>query len=127
MTGPLPLELAQIRDNNEREAAAMAARRRSEDTRPGGEIGIIKLRRSSTGDTHIVTDDIATRRSSRPIKRRKFDDEVGEGGSGGGGGGGGLTPISVTPVAPPPPALPDTSRSRNSSFSTSRQSEWILC
>ena len=79
MTGPLPLELAQIRDNNEREAAAMAARRRSEDTRPGGDI-CIKLRRSSTGDTHIVTDDIATRRSSRPIKRRKFDDEVGEGG-----------------------------------------------
>ena len=116
MTGPLPLELAQIRDNNEREAAAMAARRRSEDTRPGGDI-CIKLRRSSTGDTHIVRDD-TTRRSSRPIKRRKFDDEVGEGGGGGGGssgGGSGLTAINVTPVAPPPPAVVDTSRSRNSS------------
>ena len=115
MTGPLPLELAQIRADTQREAAALAARRRSEDTRPGGEI-CIKLRRSSTGDTvHVVTDDIATRRSSRPIKRRKFDDEVGEGGgvAGAAGGGGGLTPINVTPVLPPP--VPDASRSRNSS------------
>ena len=115
MTGPLPLELAQIRADTQREAAALAARRRSEDTRPGGEI-CIKLRRSSTGDTvHVVTDDIATRRSSRPIKRRKFDDEVGEGGgvAGAAAGGGGLTPINVTPVLPPP--VPDASRSRNSS------------
>ena len=52
MTGPLPLELAQIRDNNEREAAAMAARRRSEDIRPGGEI-CIKLRRSCI--THFTS------------------------------------------------------------------------
>jgi len=74
------------------------ARAAEEDTRPGGEI-CIKLRRSSTGDTvHVVTDDIATRRSSRPIKRRKFDDEVGEG-AGDGGAEGGELPLVITMVA----------------------------
>merc|ERR1712179_438249 len=61
----------------QKEAAAAlalaASRRKSEETQIS-----IKLRRSSTGDTaSIVTpDDAATRRSSRPIKRRKFDDEL---------------------------------------------------
>ena len=75
MLGPLPLELQQIKAQKEAAAAlALAAtRRKSEETQIS-----IKLRRSSTGDTaSIVTpDDAATRRSSRPIKRRKFDDEL---------------------------------------------------
>merc|ERR1719350_607779 len=97
MEGPLPLELQQIRADTQREEAALEAakaalaaqRRKSEDTAAprhegesrssggkGGLIGI-KLRRSSTGDTiQVVTDDMVTRRSSRPVKRRKFDDEL---------------------------------------------------
>jgi len=75
MQGPLPLELQQIKAQKEAAAAlALAAtRRKSEETQIS-----IKLRRSSTGDTAsiVTTDDAATRRSSRPIKRRKFDDEL---------------------------------------------------
>jgi len=97
--GPLPLELQQIRA--ESQAAALAARRRSEDVKSGKEISI-KLRRSSTGEyTH---DDLVTRRSSRPVKRRKFDDEREAGGKAAG-------MAAMTPQVSPDPA----SRSRNSS------------
>jgi len=77
MLGPLPLELQQIKAQKDA-AAAMAARRKSEDYKLS-DISI-KLRRSSTGDTAsiISPDDSATRRSSRPIKRKKFDDELPE-------------------------------------------------
>jgi len=77
MLGPLPLELQQIKAEKEADAAlALAARRKSDETKES-DISI-KLRRNSTGDTiSIVTnDDSITRRSSRPIKRRKFDDEL---------------------------------------------------
>ena len=119
MEGPLPLELQQIRAESQREAALAAAhhqasvqRRRSEDTAAAasGHTGkgscVIKIRRSSTGDTvQVVQDDIATRRSSRPIKRRKFDDELAEAGL--------ISPVVMTPGPPPP--IPDPVRSRNSS------------
>ena len=76
MLGPLPLELQQIKAQKEAAAALAAARRKSEESKLS-EI-CIKLRRSSTGDTASIVspDDAATRRSSRPIKRKKFDDEL---------------------------------------------------
>jgi len=73
MQGPLPLELQQMKAHAE---AAAALARRSEES-SYGEI-CIKLRRSSTGDTATIVsgEDAATRRSSRPVKRKKFDDEL---------------------------------------------------
>jgi len=125
MTGPLPLELQQIQADTQREAervkerqeaAVAAARRRSEDSRPsagGGKGDIcIKIRRSSTGSTiQVINDDtrLGERRSSRPIKRRKFDDELQDGGAGSSSPSSSLTPV----IAPPP--LADPVRSRNSS------------
>ena len=75
MQGPLPLELQQMKAHAE---AAAALARRSEES-SYGEI-CIKLRRSSTGDTATIVcgEDAATRRrrSSRPVKRKKFNDEL---------------------------------------------------
>jgi len=82
MLGPLPLELQQIKAQKEAAAAAaalaLAARRKSEESKLSDIC--IKLRRSSTGDTASIVspEDAATRRSSRPIKRKKFDDELPE-------------------------------------------------
>ena len=53
---------------------------------------------------------MVTRRSSRPVKRRKFDDELE---AAGGLASGLLMSSLLTPTAPPP--LPDPARSRNSS------------
>ena len=52
---------------------------------------------------------MVTRRSSRPVKRRKFDDEL----EAGPGLAAGLLSPMLTPSLPPP--LPDPARSRNSS------------
>ena len=53
---------------------------------------------------------MVTRRSSRPVKRRKFDDELE---AAGGLASGLLMSPLLTPTVPPP--LPDPARSRNSS------------
>ena len=79
MLGPLPLELQQIKAQKEAATAlALAERRKSEESKLSDIC--IKLRRSSTGDTASILsfEDAATRRSSRPIKRKKFDDELPE-------------------------------------------------
>ena len=117
LEGPLPLELQQIQADSQRQEAAAAAaalRRKSAETQrkvPGGKGDIcIKIRRSSTGDTvQVVDGNSEARRSCRPIKRRKFDDEVLQEA----GAGAALSPLALTPVAAPP--VPDPSRSRNSS------------
>lgn len=73
LSGRLPLELQQIRDQN-KVALTLAERRRSEDTK-ASERNILKIRRRSFGETSVSPEDATTRRSSRAIKRRKFDDE----------------------------------------------------
>ena len=63
--------------------------------------------RHNTGDTvQVVDGNSEARRSCRPIKRRKFDNEVLQ-------EAGALSPLALTSVAAPP--VPDPSRSRNSS------------
>jgi len=58
--------------------AALVARRKSEDSK-STEKNVLKIRRRrSVGETSVSPDDAATRRSSRAIKRRKFDDEIAE-------------------------------------------------
>lgn len=80
LQGPLPLELQQIKADKDA-AFALAARQQKQaeiqEARPG-EFSI-KLRRNSTGDSLgiVSPEDAATRRSSRPIKRKRFDDELG--------------------------------------------------
>lgn len=62
----------------EKEAAALAARqqRQAEHQEPRPGEFSIRLRRSSTGDSLgiVSPDDPHTRRSSRPIKRKRFDE-----------------------------------------------------
>jgi len=76
LLGPLPLELQQIKAQSASRAALIpnqpATRRKSEEVR---ERNILKIRRRSYND--LSPDDSAKRRSSRAIKRRKFDDELG--------------------------------------------------
>lgn len=109
LLGPLPVELQQIKAEMEaaqalaqgraemeaaqalaqvQSAQARAARqsRQAEqqdcrEARPG-EFSI-RLRRSSTGDSLgiVSPEDAHTRRSSRPIKRKRFDDELGRAGA----------------------------------------------
>ena len=109
LLGPLPLELQQIKDQKDA-AAALAARRRSEDVKTI-ERNILKIRRRSFGESSLSPEDSATRRSSRAIKRRKFDDEISE-------------PNLIIPPSTPQPCTPGIqvpalgsveSRSRNSS------------
>jgi len=112
LSGRLPLELQQIRDQS-MTAAALAARRRSEDVK-SSERNILKIRRRSFGESSLSPEDAAKRRSSRAIKRRKFDDEMSDlnslvvvnTGS---------TPGPAGPSTPPPPSSAE-SRSRNSSL-----------
>ena len=101
LSGRLPLELQQIRDQS-MTAAALAARRRSEDVK-SSERNILKIRRRSFGESSLSPEDAAKRRSSRAIKRRKFDDEMSDlnslvvvnTGS---------TPGPAGPSSPPPPS-----------------------
>ena len=75
LSGPLPIELQQIANKGKKEAAAAAAaaaRRKSDEV---GEASDYRRRSSSCGET-ISPDDAATRRSSRAIKRKRFDDEI---------------------------------------------------
>jgi len=112
LAGPLPLELQQIRAQSARsEAAQLAARRKSEEVR---ERNVLKIRRRS--HTDLSPDESTKRRSSRPIKRRKFDDEL---------SGAGNNLLIVSPGTSQPttsssatPNLSTTSenRSRNSSL-----------
>jgi len=72
LAGPLPIELQQIAARCQRDAAA--ARRKSEEAR-GAESADDRRRRSSCGES-LSVEDAATRRSSRAVKRKKFDDEI---------------------------------------------------
>jgi len=76
LSGPLPIELQQIAARCQRDAAA--ARRKSEEARGGSETAEDRRRRSSCGEA-LSMEDAATRRSSRPVKRKKFDDEISSG------------------------------------------------
>jgi|LakMenEpi03Aug12_release.lakeMendotaPanAssembly.Ray.scaffolds.fasta_scaffold42905_2 microspherule protein 1 len=87
LVGPLPLELQQIKaqtDAAAAAAAALASRRKSEDVK-NLERNILKIRRRSFGIETALSphEDPATRRSSRAIKRKKFDDELSRRGSSG--------------------------------------------
>ena len=77
LLGPLPVELQQIKAEDAA-VAALVARRKSADSK-STEKNVLKIRRRrSVGETSVSPDDAATRRSSRAIKRRKFDDEISE-------------------------------------------------
>lgn len=76
LAGPLPIELQQIAARCQRDAAA--ARRKSEEARGGSEAAEDRRRRSSCGEA-LSMEDAATRRSSRAVKRKKFDDEISSG------------------------------------------------
>lgn len=130
LQGPLPLELQQIKAEKEAAAAARQHRqeqqeqgeagRRHQEPRPG-EFSI-RLRRSSTGDSLgiVSPDDAATRRSSRPIKRKRFDDELGRGGGAAAWGGeapglGLLAPEEEPRSRQPSISLPDTPQAAQTS------------
>jgi len=75
LAGPLPIELQQIAHKDKKEAAAAAAARRKSDEARAAEASDYRRRSSSCGDT-VSPDDATTRRSSRAIKRKRFDDEI---------------------------------------------------
>ena len=106
MVGPLPVELQQMKAE-EAAVAALAARRKSEDVK-STERNILKIRRRSFGESSISPEDAATRRSSRAIKRRKFDDEISEAAK--------QLVLNISPAPGPPtpgPSAPSSAESRS--------------